>query len=232
MSQLGSTIIVIATTVVACSGENDSGVAAAASGSSGRIVAQGFGGAFVTASATVASASGAGGFGGGAAALPVCESLHTPKGSMSGPCECSTIQDHYLVYLTHALLDAYQSTGRLCAADDATQIPFGRVPSKNAYQPLSTPGSDFMSGTPARGWSCIGFMTNFPLCVQLNYRQGSGYLSTKFGNLDPGPNGFELSAISDYDGDGELGVEAITGHVEPGSNKVVIEPIFRFQPSE
>ncbi len=71
------------------------------------------------------------------------------------------------------------------------------------YQPNTTTGSDFETGSPVTGWRCLRFATAQPIYYQYQYNKGAGYVTAGM----PGApvltaNSFEAAALGDLDGDG------------------------------
>jgi type IV pilus assembly protein PilA len=121
--------------------------------------------------------------------------------------------------ISRAAVSAYEyetvagaSSHRLCAS--AITVP-SRVPAGNKYQPSSAAGADFDSGSTTAGWRCLKFTMSYPMYYQYQYHQGSGYVVPGAGS--PGPNGFEVAAFGDLNGDGVKSTFARTGQVVGGS---------------
>ena len=82
------------------------------------------------------------------------------------------------------------------------------VPKGAKYQPSSTPGADFETGTADAGWKCLKFSMTEPMFYQYAYAKGAG--SGKSGGA---ANGFEASARGDLNGDGVTSFFARSGVV-------------------
>lgn len=87
------------------------------------------------------------------------------------------------------------------------------IPQGTKYQPISTVGSDFHTGTSSDGWLCLGFTISDPIYYRYTYQKGSGYVSPALGAPDPGGEGFEAAAQGDLDGDGTLSTFARSGAI-------------------
>ena len=97
------------------------------------------------------------------------------------------------------------------------------VPLGKKYQPDSTPGTDFDTGTSRGGWRCLRFSITKPTYYQYNYNKGSGYLYPS-SSLDL--NGFEAAARGDVDGDGVLSFFMRTGKVGASLNLTLSTQIY------
>lgn len=105
----------------------------------------------------------------------------------------------------------------LCGS--ATPVP-GAPPSGTKYQPDTTDGMDFHTGTPTSGWLCLRFSIASPIHYQYHYNRNMGFVA----NMNPAmcPGGavpcYEAAAISDLNGDGVFyGRIARTGMINPAS---------------
>lgn len=110
---------------------------------------------------------------------------------------------------------------RLC--ESAEPVP-AIVPSGHKYQPSSLAGEDFQRGDQATGWPCLKFSLTAPHYYRYTYRRGSGYLGPKRGGPDPGPNGFEVSAEGDLDGDGVTSLFTLAGKIDRTTGELVVSP--------
>lgn len=106
---------------------------------------------------------------------------------------------------------------RLCKS--AIDVP-SSVPSGTEYQPSVAPGQDFDTGDPDTGWICLRFGLTQPHRYQYAYRQGGNYKGPARGGPDPGPNGYEISAEGDLDGDGKTSLFTLTGAVDPQTQRL------------
>ncbi|MFO0552919.1 MAG: fimbiral protein pilA [Polyangiaceae bacterium] len=109
------------------------------------------------------------------------------------------------------------TTHVLCKS--AKPVP-ATVPSGRAYQPSSTPGEDFESGSATEGWKCLKFIITSPIRYQYEYRVGGPYKGPARGGPDPGPNGFEISAEGDLDGDGKTSLFTVVGKVNEATKTI------------
>ena len=160
---------------------------------------------------------------------PACEDLGIVQGGFAWePCTCSGSAQADVEAIAQAAALAYQTNGAACLA----AVPVAAIASGLGYMPDSAPGVDFNTGDGASGWLCLEFSLDTPVCWQLRYAQGGGYVSPALGNVDPGPEGFEAAAILDADMDAEYGVIAIVGVIDPVTQQVTLQPVFVHQPLE
>lgn len=115
--------------------------------------------------------------------------------------------------------DAQVFTHRLCKS--APPVP-SEVPKGTKYQPRSELGEDFETGDATTGWKCLKFTITTPIRYRFEYRAGGNYKGPPRGGVDPGPNGFEVSAEGDLDGDGKSSLIIQTGVVNPETKSVKI----------
>lgn len=88
-----------------------------------------------------------------------------------------------------------QFTHDLCKS--STVVPL-EVPRGEKTQPrVNEFGGDALTG-----WKCLKFTIESPIYFQYRYTRGSGYVGPSRGLPNPGPEGFEVAAIGDLDGDG------------------------------
>jgi type IV pilus assembly protein PilA len=105
----------------------------------------------------------------------------------------------------------------LCTSATPVPATFNQVRGTK-YQPSSTPGADFMAGTPLAGWQCLGFSTSNPIYFQYSYLVGGGYLTQSLPSA-PVPTtteAFEAAARGDLDGDNVASTMARIGEVRNG----------------
>ena len=86
----------------------------------------------------------------------------------------------------------------LCASAGA--VP-AAVPAGIKYQPNSTEGSDFETGTATGGWKCLRFSMTQPIYYQYHYVQGARIPGVTL-SPDPTATGFEAGAVGNLDADG------------------------------
>jgi hypothetical protein len=96
------------------------------------------------------------------------------------------------------------------------------VPSKvpRGTKVLPAGGQDFDTGDQERGWRCLKFTITEPIRYQYTYTVGGPYKGPKRGGPDPGPNGFEIAAEGDLDGDGVTSLFTLVGVVDPKTDMV------------
>jgi hypothetical protein len=69
-------------------------------------------------------------------------------------------------------------------------------------------------------WDCLRFAMSMPQYYQYEYRVGGPYKGPARGGPDAGPEGFEISAEGDLDGDGVTSLFTMTGKVDPTTKSV------------
>lgn len=106
-------------------------------------------------------------------------------------------------------------TGGHSLCKSATAVP-SVVPAGRKYVPSDQSGRDFLTGDVENGWRCLRFQAEEALYYQYEYRVGGNYKGPGRGGPDPGPNGFEVSAEGDLDGDGQTSLFTLVGQVENG----------------
>ena len=106
---------------------------------------------------------------------------------------------------------------KLCKS--AVPVP-SAVPKATKYLPSTDPGHDWNTGDQEHGWRCLKFQTSEPVRYQYTYIQGGPYKGPKRGGPDPGPNGFEIAAEGDLDGDGVTSLFTLIGTVDPKTDMV------------
>lgn len=99
----------------------------------------------------------------------------------------------------------------------ASPVP-SAIPAGRKYQPDATAGKDFETDA----WKCLKFTMTSPHYFQYEYRAGGGYKGPKRGGPDPGPNGFEVSAEGDLDGDGVTSLFTLTGTVDKATQSLKV----------
>jgi hypothetical protein len=127
--------------------------------------------------------------------------------------------------ITRAAVAAYERertlpdgsiTHRLCGS--APSVP-SSVPRGTKYQPRS----DFETGDGDNGWKCLYFALSEPIRFRYTYTRGGPYKGPARGGPDPGPNGFEVAAEGDLDGNGVTSLFTRIGQVRGGSVVVSTE---------
>jgi hypothetical protein len=88
------------------------------------------------------------------------------------------------------------------------------VPRGVKYQSSS---HDWETGDDTTGWRCLKFMMSEPQRFRYTYTAGGPYKGPSRGGPDPGPNGFEVAAEGDLDGNGVTSLVTRTGVVRQGS---------------
>ncbi len=117
---------------------------------------------------------------------------------------------------------------KLCKS--STPVPT-TIPKGTAHKTSMGSGGDWDTGDDESGWKCLRFFSNEEIRYQYEYRQGGEYKGPKRGGPNPGPNGFEVSAEGDLDGDGKTSLFTRTGKIV--GNKVVLdEDVFSSDPTE
>ena len=112
--------------------------------------------------------------------------------------------------ISRSLSAAYERNETLCGP--GSPVP-ATVPAGEAYMPSLAAGEDFQKGSATEGWPCIKFATAGPIYYQYEVRIGGNYKSVARGGYDPGPDGVEVSAEGDLDGDGRTSLIAFIGQL-------------------
>jgi hypothetical protein len=132
--------------------------------------------------------------------------------------------------LTRAAVAAYERerlgpgnavVHRLCKS--AAPVP-AAVPRGLKYLPSTQPGADWDAGDDATGWRCLEFALTEPVRYQYQYIAGGPYKSPRRGGFDPGPDGFEVSAEGDLDGNGKTSLFARYGTVDVRTQTLRVSP--------
>lgn len=119
--------------------------------------------------------------------------------------------------ISRAAVEAFEREGPngehiLCKS--ARPVP-AKVPAARKYMPSADAGMDFHSGTVEEiGWRCLRIDVDMPMYYQYDYRMGGNYKGPARGGPDPGPNGYEVSAEGDLDGDGKTSLFTLVGQVK------------------
>jgi hypothetical protein len=192
------------------------------------------------------TATGAGG--GGSPAI--CQSpvpplipgeIETPQSGAAHACSCPCLEEApaNLQRIAAAAIAAYEGHGSLCATAIAW-VP-ATPPPASCYQPLDYPGSDFYSdgdtGTFG-GWECLGvgpFMTKVIRCsyfYNAGEPDGLAYLGPPRGGPDPGPDGFEVSAVGDFHGTSVWSNVITIAGTKDAVGVYTLSPVFVSNPSE
>ncbi len=103
----------------------------------------------------------------------------------------------------------------------ATAVP-AKVPRGVKHLPSVRPGDDWHTGDDASGWRCLRFELPEPHYFRYGYSAGGPYKGPALGGPDPGPDGFEVTAEGDLDGDGETSLFTLAGRVDPTTGAVVL----------
>ncbi|APR83682.1 Dipeptide-binding ABC transporter, periplasmic substrate-binding component [Minicystis rosea] len=111
-----------------------------------------------------------------------------------------------------------QPIHRLCRSSLPVPIAVPRGPK---HVPSRDPQRDFNTGDDASGWKCLKFEIVEPHQYQYAYIAGGPYKGPTRGGPDPGPNGFEVSAEGDLDGDGVTSLFTRTGVIDPKTGRVI-----------
>ena len=106
--------------------------------------------------------------------------------------------------------DAAAFSHALCGSSSIVPV---EVPHGDKYQP--NPGEFLNDGDAMRGWKCLRFDITNPIYFQYRYAKGTGYVGPARGLPDPGPDGFEVAAVGDLDGDGRTSTFTMVGVVDP-----------------
>jgi type IV pilus assembly protein PilA len=106
--------------------------------------------------------------------------------------------------------ESSSSSHALC--DTATSVPTF-VPSGKKYQPATSDGLDFESGSSTAGWRCLKFSMSQPHYYQYNYT-ANGQVSTAPTNSPScSSECYEAAAFGDLDGDNTKSFFSRTGQI-------------------
>jgi hypothetical protein len=108
---------------------------------------------------------------------------------------------------------------RLCQT--ATPVP-AAIPKRDSYLPEDEAGKDWNAGDDKTGWKCLKFSLSQEMYFQYSYNVGGGYKGPARGGPDPGPNGFEVAAEGDLDGDGKTSLFTMTGIIDPTTGTLTL----------
>lgn len=133
--------------------------------------------------------------------------------------------------ISRAAQAAYESASPHALCATAIDIP-KEVPKATSYTPSQQAGADFDSGSATEGWRCLRFSFRMPIHYRYAYRRGGNYKGPARGGPDPGPNGFEVSAEGDVDGDGKTSFFSIVGTIDPKTGELTRKPMFMDTPFE
>jgi len=111
----------------------------------------------------------------------------------------------------------------LCTS--ALPVP-AAVPGAGSIVPSREMDQDFNTGNDTAGWKCLKFAVRGPLRFRLHYNQGSGFLGPARGGPDPGPDGFEVAAEGDRDGDGVTSLYTRVGKIDPKTSRPSVSKMF------
>jgi type IV pilus assembly protein PilA len=113
--------------------------------------------------------------------------------------------------------DSGPNTHILCGTATPVPATFNLVQASK-YQPITAPGSDFMTGTHLAGWQCLGFSISNPIYFQYTYQVGGSYVAQGLPGapIPAGPEAFEAGARGDLDGDNTVSTLVRTGEVRNG----------------
>ena len=200
------------------SGGSDTTSASGGSGGSGGTGAGGAGG------------TGAGGSGGAGVCdadaplpFPGAESMH----GMDCRCEDEALQ--FLPLIAAAAASAYETKGSTCG----TAVPVPAVPPADCfYVPYAAPGGDFLTGDDVTGWACLGITAPPKLYCQYLFTKGASPVADSVGGQGTThPQGFEIAARGDDDGDAITSAFTIVGDIDSNGTLVLL-PLFTHQPDE
>jgi len=94
------------------------------------------------------------------------------------------------------------------------------VPRGVKYHSSATAGTDWDTGDATSGWRCLKFVLPSPQYFRYSYSAGGPYKGPARGGPDPGPNGFEVAAEGDLDGNGVTSLYTRVGTVDPKAGVV------------
>ena len=98
---------------------------------------------------------------------------------------------------------------------------------------VDVPESAFHDGSgDEQGWRCLRFAVTEPTAWRYGYIRGGPYRGLDRGAQAPGPNGFQVFAERDYDGDGKTALLILSGTVDEQTKSVQLAEIFESDPDE
>ncbi len=200
-----------------------------ASGGSG-----GSGGTGGTGGSDTTSSSGGSGGTGGSGGSGVCDAdvpLPIPGStSMHGvDCRCEDEALQLLPLIAAAAASAYEAKGSTCGT--AVPVP-AAVPVDTFYVPYAALNMDFMTGNDVTGWACLGITAPPKIYCQYLFTKGASPVADSVGGQGTThPQGFEVAARGDDDGDATTSAFSIVGDIDPNGNLVLL-PLFANQPDE
>jgi hypothetical protein len=125
--------------------------------------------------------------------------------------------------MTRAAIAAYEreqlgpnNTVRHQLCKSAQPVP-SAVPRGKKYEPSLQRGMDWYSGDDTTGWRCLRFTMTEPHYFQYTYSAGGPYKGPARGGPDPGPDGFEVAAEGDLDGNGVTSLFTRTARFRSGT---------------
>ncbi len=157
------------------------------------------------------------------------ENPHPPGTSFPSDCPCAPEAEALLPLLAQAALAHFESNGALCGS--AFAVP-ASVPTGVGYQPMSSPGSDFLAGDAQNGWVCLDFTPPGGVHCRYRYASGEDFIAASVGGPEAVPGDFEVTAEGDDDGDGATSMFAIVGHKDPATGTFSLTPLFEHDPAD
>jgi hypothetical protein len=115
------------------------------------------------------------------------------------------------------------NTVRHVLCKSAQPVP-AAVPRGIKFMPSNAPGTDWDTGDDQTGWRCLKFMMSSPHYYRYSFIAGGPYKGPARGGPDPGPDGFEVSAEGDLDGNGVTSLFTRVGMINRATGAVTIVP--------
>lgn len=110
------------------------------------------------------------------------------------------------------------ATGELCGS--ARAVPALPPRCGSAEEAPESLFDGVASGPTRHGWKCLRFAVTTPLRWQLGYVRGGPYRGLDCGAPHPGPDGFQVFAERDADGDGKSALVVASGTVRRDARTV------------
>lgn len=144
-------------------------------------------------------------------------------------CRCEDEALQLLPLIAAAAASAYEANGSTCGT--AVSVP-AVVPVDAFYVPVPAPGVDFLTGDDVTGWACLGITAPSKVYCQYQFTKGGSPVTDALGGQGTThPQGFEVAARGDDDGDAITSAFTIVGDIDPDGN-LMLFPLFTNQPDE
>jgi hypothetical protein len=162
--------------------------------------------------------------------IPLC-TLSGCKTERSCP-SLGNSEPHQTLRMVARLAVAAQArSGSLC--ESAPAVP-AKLPTEGSGKMMAdqADGHGYETGSERAGWRCLKYARHLPQDYQFGYESGSGYVGPREGLPDPGPDGFEVWARGDLDGDGTTSLYTIVGRRDAASGAISIGKLSCVRPGQ